>query len=569
MYNIKLLISLSLFLLTNCYAQNPCGEMDLLSINDTIICNDEDIVIFANDGFDNYSWNTDASTQGINISFPGAYTVTSSFNTNNLVTNGNFSNGNNGFSSAYNYNATSLWNEGTYTVTNNANNVHDGFTGTGAGNFLVVNGATNPGSQVWCQEITVTPNTLYNFSTIVNTVAGIGNPALLQFSINGNTIGSQFTAPSGLNTWEEFNATWNSGTTTSAEICIVNQNISGSGNDFGLDNITFTTLCTASETINVTLGAQANATIFAVDVLCETGNPIDLNAVDQNGFWSGVGIINPSTGLFSPSTAGDGEHLITYSITSACGAIDTILIEVIEELESEITALNELCSNENPIILLGIPGPGTWSGSGITDSNQGVFNPQSATFGENTITYTPSLFCSSTSEHIIQVHELIVPESILVYEICFGQIIELELGEGNFNSYYWTTNSTNSSISVNSSGTYAVEFSDENQCEQESTFTVLNKDSCELITMPNVFSPNNDHINDFFIPLEYEFVSHSTMKIFNRWGANLWNTDEVEKGWDGKHFEKECNEGVYFWLIEYKTNKDVYRTLSGNVSLFR
>ena len=163
MLNLKFLISFSLMMIVSTKAQNPCGDMDLLSVNDTSICNDQSIIIFANDGFDNYTWNTDATTQWINISTAGTYTVTSSFFTNNLVSNGNFTNGNNGFSSAYTYHATSLWTEGIYSVTTNANFVHSGFTGTGSGNFLVVNGATSPGSQVWCQEITVSPNTSYNF----------------------------------------------------------------------------------------------------------------------------------------------------------------------------------------------------------------------------------------------------------------------------------------------------------------------------------------------------------------------------------------------------------------------
>jgi len=66
-------------------AQNPCGEMDLLPINDTLICNDQEIYIFANAGFDNYAWNTDENAQGIGISFPGIYTVSTSFNRNNSV----------------------------------------------------------------------------------------------------------------------------------------------------------------------------------------------------------------------------------------------------------------------------------------------------------------------------------------------------------------------------------------------------------------------------------------------------------------------------------------------------
>ena len=568
MLNIRLLFSLSIFIILNSFVQDPCGEMDLLSVNDTIICNDESIVIFANNGFQNYNWNTDASTQGINISFPGNYTVTSSFFTNNLVTNGDFNAGNTDFNSSYNYSATNLYPEGVYAVTTNANFVHNGFTGTGAGNFLVVNGSTSPGTEVWCQDIQVESASSYNFSSLVSTVAG-GNEALLQFSINGVEIGTTFSAPSIIGSWDTFNASWESGTNTVAEICIVNQNIGGGGNDFGLDNITFTTLCTASETINVTLGAQANATIFSVNTLCETGSIVDLNAVDQGGVWTGNGITNSTTGLFSPASAGDGEHLITYNISSACGATDTVLITVVEEIESNITAVTELCSNNTPILIEGLPGPGTWSGAETTGVNTGVFNPQTAEIGENIITYIPSIFCATNATHSIEVHALINPNPELVSEICFGQTSELNLGEGEWNSYLWSTTNTSSSITVNISGEYAVEFSDSNECVQEIIFTVLDKDDCELITMPNVFTPNNDLSNDFFIPIEYEFISQSTIKIFNRWGAVVWNTNEIEKGWNGKHFNENCSEGVYFWLIDYKTNKDVYKTISGNVSLFR
>ena len=568
MENLKLLFTISLSIIVNCFAQNPCGEMDLLSVNDALICNDQSIVIFANNGFENYAWNTNENTQGININLPGTYTVSTSFNTNNLVVNGDFNNGNNGFSSSYNYNQFSLWNEGTYSVTSNAGNVHPNFVGTGNGNFLVVNGSQNPGSQVWCQDIEVAQNTLYNFSSSVNTVA-TGNSALLQFSINGAVIGTEFTAPNALNTWQDFNATWNSGTTTNAEICVVNQNINGSGNDFGLDDITFTTLCEASESIVVAMGGQANATIFAQDVLCESDPLVDLNAVDQNGDWSGDGILNAASGLFSPNLAGPGLHLITYEITTECGAIDTIIIEVIEELDSEIIAISDLCVNGNSVNLEGFPGPGTWSGTGISDFNNGVFNPMLAEIGQNTIVYTPSLFCIATAEHEIEVHDLIVPESDLYYEMCFGDVIELELGEGDFNSFLWSTNATSSSINVNSSGNYLLEFADENLCEQEIMFTVFDKDSCELIVMPNVFSPNNDLINDLFLPIDYEYVSASTLKVFNRWGAILWTTDDINAGWNGNHFDVKCAEGVYMWLVEYKTNKDVYKSISGTVNLYR
>lgn len=565
----KLVILLYLMIHQFCVSQNPCGELDLLSTNDTTICNDQTIVIIANPGFDTYTWDTGSNDQAINISNTGTYTVSTSFTTNNLVTNGNFSNGNNGFSSAYTYNASSLWNEGTYAVTTNANNVHSGFTGTGAGNFLVVNGSTNPGSQVWCQEVEVTPNTLYNFSSLVNTVAGVGSPAILQFSINGTVIGTPFTAPTSLNTWEEFNASWNSNNSTIAEICIVNQNTTGSGNDFGLDNITFTTLCQAEESITVTQATQLNASISAVDVLCDSDNAFNLNAVDDGGVWSGTGITNEQMGTFSPSEAGAGIHHITYDIYGPCGDFASIDIEVVQSVDSEIKTIDEICENESAILLEAIPGLGTWSGSGIIDFNTGVFDPSDANIGQNIITFNPSTFCINPSFHIIEVFDIDTPDVDLYYELCFGDIINLNTGGQNFMNYEWSTGEINSNIHVNEADQYSVNLTDYNGCKQELEFNVIDKDDCEVIVMPNVFTPNNDSNNDLFIPIEYAYVPSSTIKIFNRWGIIVYQSDDLESGWNGKHFREECAEGVYFWSIDYQTNKGVYSTMTGAVNLLR
>ena len=209
----------------------------MLTYNDTSVCG-QSITLTAIAGLDNYSWSTGSDNQFTSISLPGTYTVSTSYNSGNFVVNGNFNQGNSNFSSSYSYSATNLYPEGTYSVTTNANNVHNGFTGFGnggSGNFMVVNGATSPGLDVWCQD-KIEPETTYNF---YSKYSCNGNQALLQFSINGETIGTPFIAPNITGTWSEFNATWNSNTSTNAEICIVNQNTSGGGNDFGLDEISF------------------------------------------------------------------------------------------------------------------------------------------------------------------------------------------------------------------------------------------------------------------------------------------------------------------------------------------
>jgi len=568
MYNTKYLFT-ALQLVVNVWAQSPCGDLDLLTVNDTSLCDGQTLILSAIPGYSNYSWSTGSSNELVSISSPGIYTVSTNYSTNNLVTNGDFSSGNTNFNSSYNYSTNNLYPEGVYTVTTNPNFVHNGFTGSGDGNFMVVNGSTSPGTQVWCQDIEVQTQSNYDFSSEVTTVAG-GNEALLQFSINGEVIGTPFSAPSSIGSWDTFNAIWYSGINTVAEICIINQNIGGGGNDFGLDEITFTTLCESSESIEVGEIEIANATIFPQDSLCETQDAIYLSAVDPGGIWIGQGIEDQTSGLFNPISAGPGIHSITYTIEGVCGDQDSKNIYVVEELNSFVSEPSSMCINESEIQLEGLPGIGTWTGTGIINTQQGIFSPTEAIIGTNLITYTPFGFCVNQSSVSIDVFEYDVPEAILNQYICFGQQIRLELvSEYSYSDYYWSNGESNSAIFISEAGEYNLQITDENNCMQDINFNVYPRENCENIVMPNIFTPNQDYINDLFIPIEYEYISAADIRIFNRWGSELYFSSEVEKGWDGNHFSKPCPNGVYFWIINLQTNTGNYQSLNGVVQLMR
>jgi hypothetical protein len=157
-----------------------------------------------------------------------------------LFPNSNFDAGNTGFYTGYIY-ATgynSLYPEGTYTVTNNANSVHDNFQECpGHGNMMVVNGSSNPNLIVWSSgTIAVTPNTDYTL-TIKLTSVNPANPSQLIFNVNGENIGLQFNATTTNCEWISGIATWNSGSNTSATFDILNLNLIAGGNDFAIDDI--------------------------------------------------------------------------------------------------------------------------------------------------------------------------------------------------------------------------------------------------------------------------------------------------------------------------------------------
>ncbi len=159
----------------------------------------------------------------------------------NLVTNGNFSTSG-GFSSNYVLNTTAPLLAGQYAIGSNPQVFNQAFEpcpghAAGTGNMLVVNGAANISTTVWCQTLTVTPNTTYLFGAWVTSLTGV-SPAQLQLYINNVSLGVGFQAPSTC-TWKQYCETWFSGTNTSVTICLVNLNTTVNGNDFGLDDISF------------------------------------------------------------------------------------------------------------------------------------------------------------------------------------------------------------------------------------------------------------------------------------------------------------------------------------------
>ncbi|MFO7671314.1 MAG: gliding motility-associated C-terminal domain-containing protein [Bacteroidales bacterium] len=82
-------------------------------------------------------------------------------------------------------------------------------------------------------------------------------------------------------------------------------------------------------------------------------------------------------------------------------------------------------------------------------------------------------------------------------------------------------------------------------------------DECSNYLLPNVFSPNNDGINDLFLPLMTSFVEKVDMKIFNRWGALVFETEDPKINWDGKisGTNQLVSTGVYYYICDVYENR--------------
>lgn len=175
---------------------------------------------------------------------------TSACDTSNLITNGNFESGNTGFTSDYNYSPSTNSLGLQYTVATSNFPWNSFSTGcndhtTGSGKMLIANGDSAPNKKVWTATINVQPNKNYVFNYWLSSWST--SPAKMRLQFNGIDIGAIAVANSTLCTWNQFSYTWNSGSSTTATISLIDTSRVWIGNDFAIDDIIFKQICSQSD----------------------------------------------------------------------------------------------------------------------------------------------------------------------------------------------------------------------------------------------------------------------------------------------------------------------------------
>jgi len=278
---------------------------DLLQVNptDTLVCANTQVTLTVTGGTNtNYLWmatppdpnllNPFNDTISVSPNQTTVYLVSTNNTNENLVTNGNFEAMNTGFYSDLSFltptNPNAL--QTSYGITPNASFWEATFSpcvdhtfGNGVGNMMVVDGAISGNTSVWKQVISVEKNTNYTFSYYAQSVEN-NNPAILKASINGISL-SVDTLTNTTCSWQQQSATWNSGSDSLAILLIENLNQSGLGNDFAIDDITFSTLRSCSN--------QAQVQIIQ-------GNP-SLGLSYPNDLCLNAGVSTPSLSASTPS----------------------------------------------------------------------------------------------------------------------------------------------------------------------------------------------------------------------------------------------------------------------------
>jgi gliding motility-associated-like protein len=283
--------------------------------------------------------------------------------TTNLITNGNFEAGNTGFTTDYMPGTSSCYGlgyldcEGTYAVINNPQLGHAGFAPcgdhtSGSGLMMVLNGSASL-QNVWCQNINVIPDMDYAFTAWVTAVVS-SSPPILQFSINGTPIGSIFNSSGVVCNWEKYEAIWNSGGNTTAEICIVNLNTATGGNDFAIDDLSFRKFCEVRDTMKVEVEEFTFQIAPPDPVNCDMPRvQIDATGSSSGPGWTymwttGDGKIISGSRTLQPFVEGPGTYYLTICspLPNCCKTEQVTVVGNIRPPDLQLTTKDTIGCNQ-------------------------------------------------------------------------------------------------------------------------------------------------------------------------------------------------------------------------------
>lgn len=116
-------------------------------------------------------------------------------------------------------------------------------------------------------------------------------------------------------------------------------------------------------------------------------------------------------------------------------------------------------------------------------------------------------------------------------------------------------------VSPRRTTTYIVDGLTLNGCPDVDSVTVIVRPP---IAPPNVFSPNGDGVNDFWQVNAIREYPDAQVKIFNRWGKELFYSIGYENPWDGTFNGEILAPGVFYYVIDLK---DGYEPVTGTVTI--
>lgn len=328
-------------------------------------------------------------------------------------------------------------------------------------------------------------------------------------------------------------------------------------------------LVSAGEDIGTCIGNSVQLEGFGAGIINWTGD----NTISDNT------IINPTV---TPTVTTD-YYLSVQN--GDCIILDTVTVLLVDGAELEDGEFTICANDETEIGVEGFAASYSWSPpAGLSDSTA---KRPLANLSESTVfTVTGSIPGCPSDVATITVNVIDVTTILPtpVQTVLEGQPTPILLTDDASNpnlDFIWTpnlgiscTNCNSPLVTLASDQVYTVQITDlENGCigVDSVLLTIISECTDDLVIVPNAFSPNNDGLNDelFVRGSTLDFIY--TFKVFSRTGELVFETQNIEEGWDGTHNGRDLNTGIYVYYVEAPCalNGDTRILKTGNVLLIR
>ena len=148
-----------------------------------------------------------------------------------------------------------------------------------------------------------------------------------------------------------------------------------------------------------------------------------------------------------------------------------------------------------------------------------------------------------------------------------GSITTFVTGGTSPITYGWGTGEATSDIYNLAKGTYSLLIEDANGCSLPLEFIEVNFDGYNgCIEIPSGFTPNNDNAHDEWVIYGLSDFPDVLVKVYNRWGQELFSSSGYDFPWDGKHNGVDLPTATYYYVIELNESDKVF---NGTVTIKR
>lgn len=258
----------------------------------------------------------------------------------------------------------------------------------------------------------------------------------------------------------------------------------------------------------------------------------------------------------------------------------TFVVEIEEVKIVEVAISNTSCNENNGALVVKVN-----NDRGIRYSLDGGSFQEENFFGDLTAgTYTvaiqDSLNCGDSQDVIVESSTPLALEVIESLPATCGAAngrILYELSGGTGQIFALLNNDTvqlSPSFDDLAKGEYTLTFIDETGCTLSSK-TSVSEAKCPIY-IPNVFSPNDDGVNDFFQVVAETGLNPTVTKyiIFDRWGgqvyeANNFFVNSSDRWWDGTVGRKTVGLGTYLYWIEVEFENGGKQVFLGELSVLK